>query len=291
MLQQTTVQTVVPFFERFIKRFPTVASLAKAPLADVLEYWAGLGYYSRAKNLHKAAQALSKMNYFPQTYKELINLSGFGEYTSRAVASIAFDQPVGVVDGNVIRVISRLLGKAFVWWKTIERSQIQAFVDQLCQIGEPGTTNQALMELGATICTPQSPSCNLCPWCQNCVARTQDQTQHLPLKRPRKSKVLLSVEMTLLFCQDEIALIENTSLPILKNTLLPPAKVKILTKKPSHFHFQHAVTHHQIFIHIETKVVKIKSSQYQWHSVHALAKVNPSSLLKKSLAHAQDQKR
>src|SRR5690606_28771755 len=108
MLQQTTVRAVIPYYERFMERFPTVAALAAAPEEQVLNSWAGLGYYSRARNLHRAAKALAELKGFPKTHMELAKLPGFGEYTSRAVSSIAFGEPVGAVDGNLIRVISRL---------------------------------------------------------------------------------------------------------------------------------------------------------------------------------------
>lgn len=283
MLQQTTVQAVIPFYHRFKTKFPTVEALASAPLSEVLEQWAGLGYYSRARNLHKAAQALAAKTSFPQTHTELLELPGFGDYTARAVASIAFDEPVGVVDGNVIRIISRLYGKPFLWWKSQDKKTLQDLADQLSREDQSSIINQAMMELGATICTPSSPACPLCPWLKICAARKKDLIADLPAKRPKKEPVILVLDMHLLKCRNHLALIENTTLPILKGSLLPPTKGKFVVKKPSQFDFQHSITRHQIYVRLQTKVVKSFLPGYQWHPIGEIAKVNPSSLLKKAL--------
>src|SRR6185312_12760226 len=129
MLQQTTTTAVIPFFERFVARFPDLKALAQSTEAEVLEMWSGLGYYSRARNLHKAAQALVARGGFPQTHEELAEFPGFGPYTARSVASLAFDQAVGVVDGNVIRVLSRCEGEDWEWWRPNVRQQIQNRAD------------------------------------------------------------------------------------------------------------------------------------------------------------------
>ena len=185
MLQQTTVAAVVPYFEKFVRRFPDVRSLAMAELSEVLEFWSGLGYYSRARLLHRSAQELTKSG-FPQKAELLLLLPGFGPYTSRAVSSLAFGERVGVLDGNVIRVLSRVMGQAAPWWQSKDRQRLQDLADQLVQEGDPSAINQGLMELGATVCTPQNPTCLLCPWSQRCVARKTEQVQNLPLKIPRK---------------------------------------------------------------------------------------------------------
>ncbi len=132
MLQQTTTQAVIPFYERFLKRFPDVRSLAAGRLEDVFEMWSGLGYYSRARNLHKAAKALAERR-FPRRFEELIELPGFGPYTARAVASLAFGQEAGVLDGNVIRVLSRVHDLAEEWWKTSGRKKLQTLSDAWVQ--------------------------------------------------------------------------------------------------------------------------------------------------------------
>lgn len=286
MLQQTTVQAVIPYYLRFKEKFPTVQTLAQAPLEDVFELWAGLGYYSRARNLHKAAQALAKLKSFPKTAKELLALPGFGDYTARAVSSIAYDEPVGVVDGNVIRILSRLSGKQFLWWKTSEKKALQELADQMVGQEQSSVINQAMMELGATVCTPSSPACPLCPWLKLCEANRQNIISQLPAKKPKKESLHLLLDMELLFYKNQVALIENEELPFLKKTLLPPIKSKTLTKKPEAFDFQHSITHHHIYVRVSTKVVKAPSKNYQWHPIQTVSKINPSSLLKKALAHS-----
>lgn len=283
MLQQTTVQAVIPFFNRFKKSFPTVAHLAKADLSEVIAHWAGLGYYSRARNLHKAAQILAKMKAFPDKFEELIKLPGFGDYTARAVSSIAYSQPVGVVDGNVIRILSRLSNKQVLWWTTEGKKTLQQLADTMVQGEDASVINQAMMELGATVCTPSSPACPLCPWVKICKARKAETIDSLPVRRPKKESVILAVELQLLFYKDQIALIENKSLPFLKGTLLPPAHSRLLTKKPTSYDFKHSITHYQIFVTVKLQTAKGKLEKYQWHPVDDLARVNPSSLLKKAL--------
>ncbi|MCB0368811.1 MAG: A/G-specific adenine glycosylase, partial [Bdellovibrionales bacterium] len=189
MLQQTTVAAVIPYYERFISNFPTVKALANAPVEQVLENWSGLGYYSRARNLHKSAQILATKG-FPSSYLDLIELPGFGPYTSRAVSSIAFGENVGVLDGNVIRVLSRHFGIAEPWWETKVRKKFQDLVDQIVNKGNSSVLNQALMELGATVCTPEKTLCVLCPLNKTCYALKKDEVQKFPLKK-KKPKMLL----------------------------------------------------------------------------------------------------
>lgn len=283
MLQQTTVQAVIPYFLRFREKFPSVSALANAPLEQVLENWAGLGYYSRARNLHRAAKALDLLPAFPRTATELIQLPGFGDYTSRAVSSIAFDEPVGVVDGNVIRILSRLMGQSFLWWQTSDKKKLQSLADEMVKGHQPSVINQAMMELGATICTPTSPACLLCPWMKICEARKSNKIDQLPVKRPRREEEIIALDMNLIFHKKELALMENESLPFLKNTLLPPIEFKRLKAKPKHYDFQHSITHYKIFVCLKRQQLKTKSKDYQWHPIENIAKINPSSLLQKAL--------
>ena len=185
MLQQTTVVAVIPYYEKFLKVFPQVSDLAKAPLDLVLEQWSGLGYYSRARNLHRSAQALHE-NGFPKTAEELLKLPGFGPYTSRAVSSIAFDEPVGVLDGNVIRVLTRVQAWDIPWWTSASKILLQTSSDLLATKGPSSDINQGLMELGATVCTPHNPNCFLCPWRKNCRSFQLGKVSEIPLKKPRK---------------------------------------------------------------------------------------------------------
>jgi len=196
MLQQTRVETVIPYWERFLETFPDVESLAAAELDDVYAVWTGLGYYSRARNLRAAAQTIVAEHdgRLPDTAEQLRGLKGIGPYTAGAVASIAFDREEPLVDGNVIRVFTRLLGIR-------EDSGDRGVVKRLWQIAaelvrgpRPGDLNQALMELGATICTPRNPDCSLCPVRKHCDAFAAGDAESLPIKKKRaKQKPIQAV--------------------------------------------------------------------------------------------------
>jgi A/G-specific adenine glycosylase len=190
MLQQTQVATVIPYFERFITAFPNIRALSKAPIDDVLKLWEGLGYYSRARNLHRAAQDVISDwgGQLPESSIELLKLPGIGSYTSAAIASIAFDEDVPVLDGNVRREMSRiLLIKSDSKSPKIER-QIVSELRHLLPMGEAGDFNQALMELGALICTPSNPKCDRCPVKNHCGAFEKNLQDKLPLRTPRKAR-------------------------------------------------------------------------------------------------------
>jgi A/G-specific adenine glycosylase len=288
MLQQTTVAAVIPYYERFLKSFPTVKALAKAPREEVLSMWAGLGYYSRARNLHKAAQMFAGIEGFPKTAAELLEAPGFGPYTSRAVASLAFGEAVGVLDGNVIRVLTRVFGIDGPWWTTHVRNQLQSLSDQLAAQSQNDShnLNQGLMELGATVCTPQNPACLLCPWKTECVARKQNKIENIPQKKPRKQLEVWVWKPTVYQKGTQIALVQNNYAPFLKGQLIFPGSIQKQNKKPKAFDLKHGITHHDIYI----KVQKVSSrdlksaddkGMLKWVAIQKIAQVNPSSLLKK----------
>lgn len=288
MLQQTTVAAVIPYYEKFLVRFPRVEDLASAPLEDVLEMWAGLGYYSRARNLHKSAQALAE-NGFPRTTEELLELPGFGPYTARAVASLAFDEPVGVLDGNVIRVLTRVYGWHLDWWTNKARPQLQTAADEIASLGPSHELNQGLMELGATICTPQSPTCLLCPWQKHCVAYQTDQIAELPRKKPRKQSEVWVWTAQVHKKGDKVALLPNNYAPFLKGQLIFPGSIKQQNQKPKTFDLKHGITHHDIYIRIENspeKPIKSNAKELQWIAIKDIKKVSPSNLLQKVLQQA-----
>lgn len=286
MLQQTTVVAVIPYYERFLARFPTVQALAKAPLEDVLEMWAGLGYYSRARNLHKAAQELSKKG-FPKTAAELIEFPGFGPYTSRAVSSFAYSEPVGVLDGNVIRVLTRVYGLSIPWWNSKERDDLQRRSDKLAVEGPSHLINNGLMELGATICTPAKPACLLCPWNKQCVSFKKGLTQELPLKKPRKKLEVWVWSPKVVRKGEKIAMVENNYAPFLKGQMIFPGSIVTQAKKPKTFDLKHGITHHDIYIQIEKSPMSaIKSKDIKWIQIKDLKKINPSNLLQKVLSHS-----
>lgn len=186
MLQQTTVAAVRAYFRRFTERWPTVEALAAAEDADVMAEWAGLGYYARARNLLKCAREVAAQGGFPQTAAGLQTLPGIGPYTSAAIASIAFDEPAPVVDGNVERVVSRL----FEITKTLPESRPEIFeaTTNITPAKRPGDFAQAMMDLGATICTPRKPVCALCPLSEECRARASGIAETLPRKKPKPVK-------------------------------------------------------------------------------------------------------
>ena len=188
MLQQTTVAAVKAYFERFTSLWPSVQDLAAAPDAQVMAQWAGLGYYARARNLIACARAVAALGAFPDTRAGLAALPGIGPYTSAAIAAIAFDRSETVVDGNVERVIARLF--AVQTPLPAAKPELVALATRLTPPRRPGDYAQAMMDLGATICTPRSPACGICPVNDDCDARAQGIAAELPRKLPKKAKPL-----------------------------------------------------------------------------------------------------
>ncbi|HEV3420839.1 MAG TPA: A/G-specific adenine glycosylase [Candidatus Acidoferrum sp.] len=191
MLQQTRVAAAIPYYERFLECFPSVKALARAPQEEVLRLWSGLGYYSRARNLQKAAQQIvAKHNcVFPSEPAEALALPGIGAYTAAAILSIAYQKKLAVLDGNVARVIARLNAirgdlRANGTWQKLQKA-----ADHLLQERSPGDWNEAMMELGATLCTPRSPECLLCPVSEFCEARKQGLADVIPEKRSKRGTV------------------------------------------------------------------------------------------------------
>ena len=188
MLQQTTVATVGPYFERFLGRWPSVASLAAAELDDVLHAWQGLGYYARARNLHKCARVVADRHggKFPDTEGALLELPGVGPYTAAAIAAIAFGRQATVVDGNVERVMARLY--AIATPLPAAKEEMRRRAELLTPGARFGDYAQAVMDLGATVCTPRNPGCVMCPWRNACVGRKQGIAAELPRRAPKAAK-------------------------------------------------------------------------------------------------------
>jgi A/G-specific adenine glycosylase len=190
MLQQTRVEQATPYFQNFISLFPTVFDLAKAEQQEVLKAWEGLGYYSRARNLHSAAKTVVEdyEGKVPDTYKEIIKLKGIGPYTAAAVTSIAFNKPNAVVDGNVIRVLTRYFGINDDVRSTKTKNKVQDYADELIDEKQPASFNQGMMELGSIVCKPSNPNCIECPVQSGCVAFKMAKTDSIPYKSPAKKK-------------------------------------------------------------------------------------------------------
>ena len=182
MLQQTTVQAVAPYFAAFLARWPNVAALAAAPVEEVMLAWAGLGYYARARNLHACAKVVAQWRggQFPDDQADLRQLPGIGEYTAAAIAAIAFDKPAVVVDGNVERVMARLF--AVTQPLPAAKAELKRLAASLAPTARPGDYAQASMDLGATLCTPTSPACGICPWMEACEGRRLGIAAQLPAK-------------------------------------------------------------------------------------------------------------
>jgi A/G-specific adenine glycosylase len=191
MLQQTRVETVIPYYESFLERFPTVELLARATQEEVLARWSGLGYYRRARQLHAAAQAVVERGGFPDTAEGLQKLPGIGAYTSAAIASIAFGQAVPVMDGNVERVTSRLLASEANPKQSAQRRRLVERAAELLDAERPGDSNQALMELGATVCTPAAPACGRCPLAVECQGLAAGDPERYPAARQRRAPIRL----------------------------------------------------------------------------------------------------
>jgi A/G-specific adenine glycosylase len=188
MLQQTQVATVIPYFNRFMKRFPTIEKLARARQDTVLKHWEGLGYYSRGRNLHKAAKLIVS-NYgghLPDTVEALQKIPGIGRYTAGAIASIAFNKPAPILDGNVIRVLCRLFCIDGNPKDIATKNQLWALADKLVHTKHPGDFNEAMMELGAMVCTPQNPACPQCPLRNQCQAMKAGRQDELPIRQKQK---------------------------------------------------------------------------------------------------------
>lgn len=195
MLQQTVVTTVIPFFKRWMERFPTLAALSQAEEGEVLRAWEGLGYYSRARNIHKTAKILYAgdphlRGVFPQDYQELVALPGIGDYTASAILSLSFNQPIAVIDANVKRICQRLEAQP-QWTKEVEsfwREKLNQQIDK----DNPGLFNCALMQLGQIVCKRSNPSCSLCPLQKKCKAHKRDLTGKIPQRKKRETIELAS---------------------------------------------------------------------------------------------------
>lgn len=209
ILQQTRVAQGLDYFRRFASRFPDVRSLAAATEDEVLKLWQGLGYYSRARNLQKAARQIMEQfsGVFPNTYEDIRSLAGVGDYTAGAIASIAFGIPVPAVDGNVLRVAARITGDSGDITSPAMKKKVTAALQAVIPTGEPGNFNQAMMELGATVCLPNgAPLCEKCPAASFCRALREDRIGELPVKAPKKARRIEERRVYLIFSDDGVAL-------------------------------------------------------------------------------------
>ncbi|AOT71724.1 A/G-specific adenine glycosylase [Geosporobacter ferrireducens] len=234
MLQQTRVDTVIPYFLRFIDAFPMIESLAAAEEEEVLQLWAGLGYYSRARNIHRGAKFICEIynGKIPEARKELLKVHGIGPYTAGAILSIAYGKAAAAVDGNVMRVFSRL----FLIYEDISEAGTRKMMERLGEtvvsVENPSAFNQGLMELGAMICTPSSPKCLLCPLLLICKARKEGVQETLPLKKKKEPVKLLNMELALLQKEDKILLTKRPAEGLLANLWALPSTEEMIGNAP-----------------------------------------------------------
>lgn len=209
MLQQTRVEAVKEYYRRFLTTLPTIADLAEAPEEQILKLWEGLGYYNRVRNLQKAAQTICAdyAGVFPSEYAQIRSLSGIGDYTAGAIASICFDAPTPAVDGNVLRVYSRLLADDANIDLQTTKKRITRKLQETYPRKNPGIATQALMELGATVCVPNgAPRCDVCPVAEICQAREQDTWRNLPVRSEKKKRKIVDKTVFILLTEDTVAL-------------------------------------------------------------------------------------
>ncbi len=290
MLQQTRVAAVTPFYVRFLDRFPDVQSLAAAPESAVLAAWAGLGYYSRARNLHKAAKLIAAAGAFPNDYEGIRALPGVGDYTAAAVASIAWGLPHAVLDGNVMRVLARLSHETGDLRSGQTRSRLRAQASTLVDAQHPGDYNQAIMELGATVCLPREPQCLVCPLREFCEASRLGAQDRVPVKsRGRDAE---QIELALLA-------IRNGRRWLLRQRPQdsgqmagfwePPEVGQLPGVAASSFlgRFQHTITYHRYRVSVFAARATGDPTGCRWVGEDELATLPLSTLARKALALAR----
>ena len=305
MLQQTTVTAVIPYYERFVSRFPSVEALADAPLDTVLVAWAGLGYYARARNLHACAQAVTAMGGFPRDLAGLQALPGIGVYTASAIGAIAFGIATVPVDGNVERVTSRLFAieAPMPAAKPAMRSGAEALGADPDARARPSDFAQALFDLGATVCTPTSPGCGVCPWIDACAARRLGIADQLPRKVPKKSRpVRYGVHFWLTDRAGNVLLRRRPPSGLLGGmTELPgtPWRAEKWTDAQAMPHapmvanwrpagqVQHGFTHFELFLHLFAAVVPMLEGEGFHHPIADLGQSALPSAMRKCVEMAQ----
>jgi A/G-specific adenine glycosylase len=286
MLQQTRAQTVIPYYRKFVRRFPTAGALAAAAESELLALWSGLGYYARARNLKRAAQAMVAAGRFPREYAAIRALPGVGDYTAAAIASIAFGLPHAVVDGNVLRVVARVENDAADIATPRTRERFRAVAQEWLDPARPGEFNQALMELGATVCLPRKPSCPQCPLAAVCQAREAGRETQLPVKlRPREP---VRIRATLLVVRrggkvllhqrpgDAGRMAGFWELPSPEE--LPKARLGECRGQ-----FRHSITHHRYTFEVRLAIARSPGPGYRWFPLDGLDAIPLSTTARKAL--------
>jgi A/G-specific adenine glycosylase len=285
MLQQTRAQAVIPYYHRFLERFPNVAALAAAAEDEVLALWSGLGYYSRARNLRLAAKRIVATGKgFPREYDAL---PGIGDYTAAAVGSIAFDLPFAVVDGNVLRVAARVEKDASDISASRTRERFRELVQGWLDPREPGHFNQALMELGATVCLPRNPLCLVCPLSGSCRARQAGTTAQLPVKLRKAARIRLSGILLVVRHGGRILLRQraaNSSRMAGFWDLPGPEDLPTATLGARIGEIRHTITHHHYTLEVRNAgAVRPDQAGFRWFTLAQLSGIPFSTTARKAL--------
>jgi len=289
MLQQTRVEAVIPYYRAFLERFPTIDALAAAPEHDVLTAWSGLGYYSRARNLHRAAKQIASAG-VPAAYEDVLALPGAGPYTAAAIASIALDLPHAAVDGNAIRVISRLTNDASEITAPDARRRFAAEAARLLDPRRPGDFNQAMMELGATVCLPRVPRCSSCPAEKFCAARAAGTEREVPVRLTKKKARDVSLDLAILERDARVFLVKRASTErrLADFWEFPGKHLFPRLKGTKLAEFRHRIVNDRFRItvwHIETgKVRAANLPPGDWVGIAELDRIPLTTVAKKALA-------
>jgi A/G-specific adenine glycosylase len=285
MLQQTRAQAAIPYYERFLTRFPTVAALAAAEEDEVLAAWSGLGYYSRARNLLQAARTIAAAGSFPGSYEAIRALPGIGDYTAAAIASIAFGQPHAVLDGNVMRVVARVENDAAdiraVQTRVRFREIAQGWLDQ----PDPGAFNQALMELGAVVCLPKNPLCLVCPLAEECRARAAGTMGQLPVKLGRVDPVRIEGVLLVVASRGRILLRQRPGGGRMAGFWELPADSDLPSARlgTCYGSFRHTITHHRYTFTVRSARVRAAAPGFRWFRPGECRNVPISTTARKAL--------
>jgi A/G-specific adenine glycosylase len=279
MLQQTTVAAVIPRFERFIERWPTINALAAASDEEILSEWAGLGYYARARNLVACAREVARRGSFPKTSAELRLLPGLGEYTANAIAAIAFGEQVAAVDTNVVRVISRLNGL-----KESRKAEIARLTLAMTPAGRPGDFAQALMDIGATICRPKSPLCAKCPLAQRCAAYASGNPELFPAPKRKRVRPLRRGVLYWIERDSHVWLVRRPARGLLGGMAALPGsewseRMPATARRPLGT-VSHAFTHFRLELAVERRSEPIDEGW--WHPIHRLADAGLPTLYRRA---------
>lgn len=285
MLQQTRAQAVAPYYVHFLQQFPDAAALARASQSAVLAAWSGLGYYSRARNLQRAAGEVAARG-FPRNYETIRELPGVGSYTASAVASIAFGQPHAVVDGNVLRVLSRLTNDSSDLGLAQSRSRFEQMAQVLLDRRQPGSYNQAMMELGATICAPKTPHCPLCPVSEFCEAQAAETQNMLPVKARKAPSQIVECVSVVVVRDGRILLWERPAdSPRMAGFWELPAPEQLPGLQLAHTlgSFRHTIANHRYLFTVFSGKISRSPRGMQWFAGDQLSQMPLSTSARKAL--------